>query len=144
MSCIPKQSCIRCHFFINTTIGGDNTRWISGAEESHRKKALENDFSWKSGNRSLNCHLGVWDEGVGSIETNLRERLLINRRNKCFFWEYDPKMLLPAAIELQKRSDEYRQASKTRILMIIGLWIAGFGLLLTAFLGIYKLFGKCP
>jgi len=53
-------------------------------------------------------------------------------------------MLLPAAIELQKRDAEYRQTRKTQALTIIGLWIAGLGLLLNAFLGIYKLFNDCP
>lgn len=51
-------------------------------------------------------------------------------------------MLLPAAVELQKRAETNRQLKTSHKLTIIGLWIAAIALLINAIVAVYEAF-KC-
>ncbi|OGT17083.1 MAG: hypothetical protein A3J49_16040 [Gallionellales bacterium RIFCSPHIGHO2_02_FULL_57_16] len=82
---------------------------------------------------SLNCHMGVWDEGVsGSIQERNTMINLTPRASSCFFFPYHPAMLFDAARELQKRADENRQMKRSNLYTRIGLWVAAGALAVSA------------
>ena len=51
-------------------------------------------------------------------------------------------MLLPAAVELQKRTATNRQLKTSHKLTVIGLWLAAIGLILNGIVALYKVL-KC-
>ena len=135
-----KYSCIKCHFFIKTRYSpNSNNEHVLYISEKERNSIQSNEFSWKKDDSSLSCYFGVWDEGVGLHDDLYGLLIKTDRRNYCFYREYKPGMLLPAAKILQEREDEYRKTNKNRKLTMIGLWIAGIGLLINAVLGIINL-----
>lgn len=79
--------------------------------------ALSGDLSWQRQNESLCCHRGIWDEGVGFPESSKMEQVAgLNRRNLCYFFPYQPGMLLSAAEKLQDaRLVQNRELQKIRI-----------------------------
>lgn len=99
----PSQACINCHFLIKE-INPHKFPLTSQNREAIRNR----DFSWLHGGYEvLACHLGIWDEGYLS-EPERRYEIIVqtNRQDRCFFWQYQPGMLLPAAVELQRREME--------------------------------------
>ena len=133
-----KEICRNCHFFAKETRepggGGPFTFSVSVDE----RKALQ------SGNTDcvesyycLKCHMGVWDEGLKPGKEDRAERLNItNRKDKYFFFPYDPGMMFAAAIELQKRAQENHQLKNSNMHTRLGLWIAASALLLNAFVAL--------
>src|SRR2546428_9540647 len=99
-----KQACGDCHFFIKAapSLSSPNVHPYSATSEE-RKRAATADFSWAKDNLMLSCHLGVWDEGLGSNKNAQKETIVDkNRRGFCFFWPYQPGMLIPAGKVLQE------------------------------------------
>jgi len=87
--------------------------------------------------------MGVWDEGASPVST-VEDAVLFSqdRGFSCFFISYRKSMLFLAAIEIQKREEENRQLKRTNTYTVIGLWLAGFGLILNALVGMYRIL-KC-
>ena len=135
-----KQNCRNCHFFAKEFREENSDRSLSfSVDIGERKSAEHDDFSFRKDIYSLKCHMGVWDEGVGPNE-NRKERInKVDRKDKCFFYPYDPNMLFQAAIELQKRKQEYQQFHRSNMYTRIGLWIAALALLANAIIGIIQL-----
>ena len=88
---------------------------------------------------SLNCHMGVWDEGVmgGKKERDTMINLT-SRASNCFFFPYHPAMLFDAAKELQKRQDENEQLKESNSHTRTALWIAVAALALDALVALVK------
>ena len=136
-----KQICRNCHFFAKeSTHGHSGNNPIFSVEQDERESAKHNDFSFIKDYQTIKCRMGVWDEGLNPNKNGRDERInLLVRKGKCFFFPYDPNMLFPAAIELQKRQKEYEQVRKSNRYTVIGLWIAALALLANAIIGIIQL-----
>jgi len=133
-----KQTCADCHFFVKQCRSPpDLTLLVSDVSKEERHKAKVNDFSWVQAYNRLACHFGVWDEGFKFDPQN--RNLVIaqtERHDFCFFWQYKVGMLIPAAVELQKRESETRELSRDRRLTLCGLWIAAIALVVNVLLTI--------
>ena len=82
---------------------------------------------------SLNCHMGVWDEGVSGLTQDRNSTVnLVPRDSACFFFPYHPAMLFDAARELQKRGAEYEEMKRSNRYTRIGLWVAAGALAVNA------------
>jgi hypothetical protein len=76
---------------------------------------------------SIACFQNVWDWANlrrGS-ETDLVRVLTVNRGEKCFFYDYTPGMFFPAAVELERREADRREACQDRK---VAKWNIVFGL----------------
>jgi hypothetical protein len=135
-----KNNCLNCHFFCKehrNTETGDSLVFSLTNEE--RKVFKTDPIGFDRGWHSLKCHMGVWDEGVSSVSDSEDEILFSQARgNDCFFIPYRKSMLLPAAVELQKRAETNRQLRTSHKFMVIGLWIAGLGLLINGIVALYE------
>ena len=84
--------------------------------------------------------MGVWDEGPTVNLKDIVNRISTqSRKDKCFFFPYNPKMLFDAATELQKREQENRQIKRSNMYTRIGLWVASVALLINAIIEIIRL-----
>ncbi len=129
-----KEICRNCHFLAKDYREENTDRVLSfSLTQNDRNAFKENMFDTIDYHYSLKCHLGVWDEGVIRYKRN-RPHLIneIKRKNKCFFYPYQPEMLFKAAEILQKREEEYRRIKKVHKFTVIGFSIAGVGLILNA------------
>jgi hypothetical protein len=98
-----KQTCVSCHFFLRSHRGDDGREIPLEATNDCRDLAAGGNLSWQRQWESLACHKGIWDEGVGFPGSSALEQISkLNRRNKCYFFKYQPGMLLPAAEKLQQ------------------------------------------
>jgi hypothetical protein len=126
---MTKQICANCHFFIRQyrdERGAEHT-FAVGAEQ--RARAISGDLSWQRESESLGCSRGVWDEGLGIGEAGKTAAISQqNRRGKCYFFMFQPGMLLPAAEKLQhERASTSKERLKYR-LTIYGLLVGLIGL----------------
>ena len=131
-----KEICRNCHFLAKDYREETTDRVLSfSLTQNDRNAFKKNMFGTIDYHYSLKCHFGVWDEGVVRDKKN-RPHLIneIKRKNKCFFYPYQPEMLFKAAEILQKRKEEYRQIKKAHKFTVIGFFIAGVGLMLNALL----------
>jgi len=91
---------------------------------------------WKTQACVLSCSFGVWDEGsdfFAFLEDDRHQTIVEkDRGDSCFWWPYNPAMLLPAAKILQEREAKNRDAARDRLLTRIALWIAVFALFVNA------------
>lgn len=65
---------------------------------------------------SLNCHMGIWDEGVS--DSRRKRSLVINQTSRstgCFYFPYHAAMAYDAAKELQKRQSDNEQLKKSNL-----------------------------
>jgi hypothetical protein len=136
-----KYLCRNCNFLAKEYHEPNTGRNLSfSLSQSDREKAVSGQFGFIEEVFSLNCRMGVWDEGAGADKDHRLQRVNItDRKDKCFFFPYDPGMLFDAAKELQRRDQENRQLKRTNWHTLIGLWIAALALLLNAALGIIRL-----
>jgi len=147
-----KQSCVDCHFFVKTI--KDPQRGPIEIEASEREKARQEDYSWVvygTGGVSvwLACSFGVWDEGYNKFDRAKRYQVIVEKDqgDSCFWWPYNPAMLIPAAKILQEREARNRDAEHDRSLTrrglkiaTIALFINAAGLFVNAGLKVYELF----
>lgn len=106
--------------------------------------AKRNDYSWHQRRKqayNLECAMEVWTEGY-NFEDSTRHEWLVEteRRGFCFFWQFRPGMLIPAAKLLQQREAEAKDARRDRRLTIWGLWIAAAALMIDALLRFWARF----
>ena len=139
-----RRNCLNCHFFCKE-YHEDNTGrvLVFSLRPGERELFTSDPVGFERGWHSLKCHMGVWDEGVSPVSSS-EDKILFSqdRGNDCFFIPYKESMLLPAAVELQKRADANRQLKVSHRLTIIGLWIAGLGLLINGIVALYEAFKR--
>jgi len=130
-----KSICRNCHFFAKEYREENTGRaLVFSLSKQERDKAALEPQEMVARHYSLNCHMGVWDEGIsGSTEERNSIINLVPRASGCFFFPYHPAMLFDAARELQKRADEYRQMKKSNLYTRLGLWAAAGALAFSAF-----------
>jgi len=88
---------------------------------------------------ALNCHMGVWDEGISRDLESRANTVNVNRTNSCFFFPYQKRMLFGAAKELQKRAYDNSQLKRSNLYTRVGLWLATIALLVSAWVGVMRL-----
>ncbi len=139
-----KKNCLTCHF-LSKEHREDNGRALSFTlTAKERESLLKDPISFDRGWHSLKCYMGVWDEGVSPVDPSEHKMLFSQDRGyDCFFIPHRASMLFPAAIELQKRTETDRQLKTSYKYTVIGLWLSSIGLLLNAFIEVYKGI-KCP
>ncbi len=129
-----KPICCHCHFLAKEYREENTGRVLAfSLNKQEREKAALATQEMVDTHYSLNCHMGVWDEGV-SCSTEERNSIinLVPRASGCFFFPYHPAMLFDAARELQKRADENRQLKRSNFYTRIGLWVAAGALAVSA------------
>ena len=135
-----KRNCLNCHFFSkehHPEHGEGVFKFSLDLEE--RKRFKEDPVGFDRGWYSLSCYMGVWDEGVSRVSSDEDTVLFSQERGRsCFFFPYRKAMLFPAAVEMQKREETNWQLKTTHKFTVIGLWIAGVGLVLNALVAIYN------
>lgn len=111
-----KHICRNCHFLSKEHRDQGGGIHIFSVSSKERDQAINGNIDFVSSHYSLNCHHGIWDEGVApGKENRLRIVNKINRKGKCFFWPYNPAMLFKAAVELQKREQENEQMKRSNL-----------------------------
>jgi hypothetical protein len=135
-----KPICRHCHFLSKEYREENTGRSLAfSLSAQEREKAVLTPREVVAPYYSLNCHMGVWDEGVsGSVEGRDSIINLTPRASGCFFFPYHPAMLYDAARELQKRADENMQMKKSNLYTRIGLWIAAGALAVNVLLEVLK------
>ena len=141
-----KKICRDCHFLARDYRGVSGETWKQTVTKEERDKAEagEIDFFKLKDQASLNCHMGVWDEGVKPGSDDRLERVNKTKRYNCFFYPYDEGMLFDAAKVLQKREQENRQLKRTNKFSTIGLWIAAIGLISGFLFNVYDRYTDDP
>ena len=136
----PKASCVNCHFFQQNTLEGSR-HFVREVSHGDRDLTKKGDLSWKERTSEHVCVREVWAEGFKMPESGWHTHLVeVDRKEKCFFWEYTPGMLNRGAEELQKRAAETKEATRDRRLTIGGLWIAAMALVVSVIFQIVSLF----
>ena len=112
-----KKSCSTCHYFVRTRNPERGERHTFEISHSIRVKAAQKELTWQREDESLSCFRGIWDEGVGFPESSKVEQIATLRRNgRCYYFPYQPGMLLPAAEKLQDaRLTQTRELYKLRL-----------------------------
>lgn len=134
-----KLICRDCIFLAKDIREDNNGRVLTfSVKKDEREKAKKGDVNFIKDRYCLNCHMGVWNEGVSPGKERRLERVNeINRRNECFFFPYHPDMLFVAAKELQKREQENKQLKRSNLYTRIGLLISAIALFTNAIVNIY-------
>ena len=132
-----KHTCAGCHFFIRTHIQRDGKAFALEISAVNRAKAKTGDLCWQREAEALSCYKGVWDEGLGVHETSKTEFIShVKRSGRCYYFAYQPGMLLPTAEKLQEaRPAKLLEGQKYR-LAIYGLVLAAIGLAAKVLLGL--------
>ena len=68
------------------------------------------------------CYKDVWNQGANR-SIDLRETLLKNRKDKCFFIE-NTGMQFPGAVELEDRRFKHQQLRRTQRYMLIAIGVS--------------------
>ena len=141
MHSIMKPICRHCHFLAKEYREENTGRTLTfSLNKQEREKAALASNEMVATYYSLNCHMGVWDEGVsGSTEERNAIINLVPRASGCFFFPYHAAMRFDAARELQKRADENRQMKKSNLYTRIGLWVAAGALAVNALVTYLKI-----
>lgn len=135
-----KTICRNCHFLAEDTRDSNTGTPIVFSLNKHERKSLESfpDDAVPE-YYALNCHMGVWDEGVSGSS---KERdTIINRTKRntnCFFFPYYPAMLFAAAKELQKREADNEKIRRSNMYTRIGLFVAAGALCVNALVAYLK------
>jgi hypothetical protein len=129
-----KPICRNCHFLAKETREANSGRvHCFSLSQAEREKAKSAPLEMVESHYALNCHMGVWDEGVsGSVQDRATTLNNVPRSSNCFFFPYHPSMLFDAACELQKRKAEIEEMKYSNRLTRIGLWVAAGALALSA------------
>lgn len=129
-----KPICRHCHFLAKEYREENTGRVLKfSLTKPERENATLSPEEVVAAHYSLNCHMGVWDEGVSGSKQEKNSVINVTpRASSCFFFPYHPAMLFEAARELQKRADENRQMKKSNLYTRIGLWVAAGALAISA------------
>lgn len=133
-----KQKCVNCHFLIKVMRTPDKDNKLT-IDEKQRDMIRKGNFDLDIKEAFLECYFNVW-QNLGTDRDNLLAEIVeMKRKDYCFFWNYRPKMSLPAAKILQKREAQMSEANKDRKQVKCGLWIAAIALLINTILAIVNL-----
>lgn len=128
-----KPICRNCHFLSKEHRDNTGKIYVFSLTQQEREKAAITPDEVIATHYSLNCKMGVWDEGVsGTIQDRNSIINLTRRDSNCFFFPHHPAMLFDAARELQKRNNENNQLKRSNLYTRIGLWVAAGALLINA------------
>lgn len=129
-----KPICRHCHFLAKEYREENTGRVLKfSLTKLERENAALSPQEVVAAHYSLNCHMGVWDEGVSGSKQERNSVINVTpRASSCFFFPYHPAMLFEAARELQKRADENRQMKRSNLYTRIGLWVAAGALAISA------------
>jgi len=135
-----KRNCINCHFLSKSSREHNSNREITYSLNKNERTTLQKDpVGFDRGYSSLQCHMGVWDEGISPVAIKEDQQLLTqNRKRTCFYIPYRKSMLFKAAIEIQKREEENSQLKKTNSYAVSGLMLAAIGLIINAVINYLK------
>ena len=135
-----KEICRNCHFLSKEYREANTGRvLVFNLTQIDREKIAQTPDEDMFEPYSLNCHMGVWDEGVmGGTKERDTMINLTSRASSCFFFPYNPAMLFNAAKELQKRQDENTQLKNSNSYTRAGLWIAAGALAVNTLLEFLK------
>ena len=132
-----RQTCADCHYFVREVRTVQLQVITLEVSQADRAKAKCNDYSWLRDHYALCCNRKVWDEGHAFDPSQRHAGVSqINRRDKCFFWYFQPGMMLPAALELQKSETEVADKDRVRRLTFYGLVIGALALIANAWVRI--------
>ena len=131
-----KNCCKNCHFLSKRTAWPDHHRFSWDDKEREELEIPEHYTA-------AECYKGIWSTGIDPhLGSKLKEILLIDRKDDCFFIEYHQGMSFEAAIELHRIRNDNRQLKKSYRYTQLGLLIAGFSLFIAAIPTIIELLGK--
>ena len=135
-----KEICRNCHFLSKEYREANTGRaLVFNLTQLDREKVAQTPDEDMFKPYSLNCHMGVWDEGVmGGVKERDTMINLTPRASSCFFFLYNPAMLFDAAKELQKRQDETKQLKKSNFHTRVALWVAAGALAFNALVEFLK------
>ena len=134
-----KAVCRNCHFLSKEHRNNAGQVFTVSLTQQEREKAVKEPNEIISSHYSLNCNMGVWDEGVsGSIQDRNSAINLTKRDSNCFFFPHHPAMLFDAARELQKRDNEYKELKRSNLYTRIGLWVAAGAFAISALVEVLK------
>lgn len=121
-----QHICRNCHFLAKEHREENTGRSFAfSLNQQEREKAKLAPEEMIATHYSLNCHMGVWDEGVSNSEQARNSTVnLVPRASGCFFFPYHPAMLFDAARELQRRATDNEQMKRSNLYTRIGLWVA--------------------
>jgi hypothetical protein len=107
--------------------------------ENDRSEAALGNLDFLEDHYILKCHMGVWEEGIHPAKEG-RDHLInkTRRKNRCFFFPYQPGMLLRGAEEFQKR-EQNKHVQRFDMYMRLGLWLASIVLLANAIIWVLRL-----
>jgi hypothetical protein len=135
-----KRICRNCHFlskeYRDPSTGNP---LVFSLTEREREKAESAPSEVVATHYALNCHMGIWDEGV-SGSTQDRDTIINRtlRSRSCFFIPHRPAMLYTAAKELQKREAEHENMRRSNRYTRIGLYVAAGALCVNAIVQYFK------
>jgi hypothetical protein len=136
-----KPNCRNCHFLSKEHRDNSGQVFVFSLTQQERDKVAITPDEVVATYYSLNCHMGVWDEGVsGTVQDRNSTVNLTQRDSNCFFFPYHPAMLFDAARELQKRDNENKQLKRSNFYTRIGLWVAAGALAISALVEVLKNF----
>lgn len=124
--------CKNCHFLTKTVRDniGDSFLFSWNIDERSKLELKEH--------YSASCYKGIWDTGIDPrLNSRMKDILLENRRDSCFFIEAQKGMSFQAATELHKIRSENRQLKRSYRYTQIALWLSAIGLILGLILEIF-------
>jgi len=134
-----KKNCRHCHFLAKEHRDETGAVHSLSLSENEREKLAKDPENAVPNHYTMNCHMGVWDEGVSGSNKERNDIVnIITRNNSCFFFPYRPAMLFPAAQELQRRAEEHKQLKRSNMYTRIGLWVAAGALAVSALVEVLK------
>ena len=122
----PKKCCRNCHFLTKSHVARDNV--YRGSWDGNEREQLFVPEPYTS-----ECARGIWSTAIEpNLFFDLKDILLENRKDNCFFIEYHEGMSFQAAEELHRIRNDNRQLKKSYRYTQIGLWIAAVSMFIAA------------
>ena len=118
-----KKCCRNCHFLSKYHVAHSGEVYRNTWETEERSALKVADHY------AAECHKGIWSEGINpAIKNELKEILLKDRADNCFFIETHEGMSYQAADELFRLRRDNIQLRKSYKYTQIALWIAALSL----------------
>ena len=124
---IPEKCCLRCHF-LKKWMREENGKEICFELSTEERQCLLVGEKWNTSPVpwSLACHKNVWDS-ANFRKDSCRDIPVIttqDRGESCFFYPHTPGMFFPAAVVLEERAANRREAERDRALTRRAFWVA--------------------
>jgi hypothetical protein len=119
------RCCKGCHFLAKLTPPNMHTSRSDSSPSSSELSDFDREClaggppasSVVGESSSIACYLHVWDQGYLTTDGQKKTQTEIisgERGESCFFYPYTPGMLFPAAVELERRQSNRREAERDR------------------------------